>query len=367
MAGFNGLEIHHIHEILKGGGLAYRSDYTSEKQSKEKKYTTKIINRCIELGWSKNFLKEKFHTLNDSMLEQWPTDLFIKDYMNHFIQETETDNSIFNNLKKIGLRIKVAKHLTNLFSPLDNTCYTDKQLINKALLHLLGYDAPLTTETTTHHFYPRRLGKWFSVKDYSPKIMNIPLKCTNEEALSYIENTAISSVLPTADSELYFHSTSWSSCISILQDIIKPVGRTCLDFGQDSGFYMSPSLKDSLEWTIKNNRRYSNEGGIIIFNLPKKFPDELKFKHLKDSEWTSVTKKSRQCKSKYYQKIPEIYKYRLLYGDIVANPKEVEMGGEPEIHNPPKKQLVSKHDIASEFIHERIVGCLFFQKHFIEK
>ena len=362
MAGFNGLEIYHIHEILNGGGLAYRSDYTSEKQSKERKYTNEAINRCIELGWSKKFLKEKFHALNDSMLEQWPTDLFIKHYMNHFIQETETDNSIFSNLKKIGLITKVAKHLTTLFLPLDNTCYTDKQLVSKAIYHLLGEDDPLTKETTTHRFYPRRLGKWFSVKDYNPKIMNIPFKCTNEESLPYIENTAISSILPGTDSELYFHSTSWSSCISILGQITRAFGRPCLDFGQEPGFYLSPTLQDSIDWTIKNSRHNFNEDAIIIFNLPKKFPDELKFKHLKRSEWISVTKKSRHCKKKHAI-IPEIHKCGLLYGDMVANPKVVEIGGEPEAHNPPKKQLVSKRDIADDYIHERIVGCLFFQKH----
>ena len=359
MAGYNGLEIHQIHEILNGGGL----EYTSEQRSKKKEKAKQTIDRFIELGWSKKFLKEKFHALNDSILEQWPIELFIKEYIKHFVKEIDIDDSIFNNLKKIGLKTKVAEHLTTLLNPLKDTCFTDTQLVNKAVENLLGYSEQLAKETAKHYFKPNQINKWFSVKSYEPKIMNIPYRCLTVDIISYIENIAISSVLPDADSELYFHSTSWTSCISILNGIARTKGRTCLDFGQEPGFYMSPTLQDSIDWTIKNSRNNFNEDALIIFNLPKKFPDELKFKKLKGKEWASVTKKSRRCKSKYYENILEIHKCGLLYGNMVANVNEVEKGGDPQTHNPPKKQLVSKRDVSNDFIHQRIIGCLFFQKH----
>jgi hypothetical protein len=357
MAGFNGLEIYQIDDVLNGGGLEYGSTYLSKKQGNS---TQKAIYRFVELGWSRTYLRNKFKHLNDALLEQWPVDLFIEDYMRHIVESLETVDSIYDNLLVIGITKKVAKHLDVIFSPLKHSCYTNKQLVMVAIEHLLGKGEQLCSPTTKHYYSPNVINTWVVVDNKTPKIMNIPYRCSKNIA-DYIETTVLANMYQD-DYTLFFHATNWSSCISIFSGIEPVFGRRCLDFGQSPGFYMSPNIRDSLEWGEKIS--VSNpENGIIIFSLPNKFPKSLKYKHLVGDTWTSVTKRSRQCK-KIDSKIPEIAKCGLLYGNMVANPEDVrENDTLPVPHKVPKQQLVSKRSNADDFIHKHIVGCLFFQKY----
>lgn len=349
---FNGLEIHQIDEILKGGAV--------EPYSK-KTYTITLIEKFIKLGWTKKFIATKFNHLTDKLLEDWTDDIFIIEYINYLLENTDLEPSLLDNLYKIGLSKKVAKNLDLLFGPLTNTCYTHIQLVILAVEHLLGKNDPITDSTTTHYFKPNLTDIWFNINDIKPKIINISQRCTKNIS-EYIQNIIDIQFPKESFSKLYFHTTSWSGCISILDGIERFNSRICLDFGQTPGFYMSPALADSLEWGEKNNKNKFNEIALIIFSLPKIFPESLIYKHLKGEEWISVTQKSRRCNIKD-TKIKEIEKCDLIYGNMVSNPEEVRKGNTPQTHTPPKKQLVSKRDKSDEYIHNRITGCIFFQKY----
>lgn len=365
----NPLKINQIEDFLNGGGLPFRSDYISV----DKHFTKDVIGKFKELGWTENFLRKRFVHLNDKLLDQWTINQFIEEYTNHIIDTPDIDDSIFKNLKKIGLSSQVARHLNHIFSPIKDTCYTNSQLINIAVEYLLGRNKPMIADdgtrrecipTVDHPFDTNSVGKWFFEKNYRQRIMNLP--CSDiKNILKYINRNTISTLqYNKKDSDLYYHSTSWQSCINIMENGIScSKGRTYLDFGQEPGFYMWDTLKDAIMWTKNNSNQNYTEDAIIVFSLPKQLPEDLKYKELKDDEWASVTKKSRS-RVKNDKNIPEIHRCGLVYGDMVANPNEVERGGEPRPTNPPKKQLVSRRDIANDYIFERIVGVLFFKKNY---
>lgn len=352
------LGINHIDDVLNGGGLHYAHKYLSFKDAE---YAKKTKERFIEIGWKKNYINKKFKTLNDALMGEWSSDEFIVEYVKYIVEIIDTTDSISDNLKKLGLTAKVATYLGKIFSPFNDTCYTNEQLVIIAIEYQLGKNNPITPETTTHYFSPEIVEKWFREKNKIPEFINIPYKCSTT-IYTYIDNI-VNNKFSKNNSTLYFHSTYWDSCDSILERINNFRGKTCLDFGQEPGFYISPSIKDSLEWGEKMGSN-NEENVIIIFSLPKQFPKKFNYKELVGEEWITVTKKSRRCKEKD-SFIKEIANNYLLYGDMVANPKNVKKhGAEPKPHRIPKKQLVSKRDEVDDYIHKRIVGCLFFQKYF---
>jgi hypothetical protein len=73
-----------------------------------------------------------------------------------------------------------------------------------------------------------------------------------------------------------------------------------------------------------------------------------------------VTSHSRLCSDANDLRL--IRRIDLLYGDIVQNVSVVRRGATLLSHTPPKKQLGSKSDASDDFIHECLVGCIYFQK-----
>jgi hypothetical protein len=139
---FNGLEIHQIDEILKGGVV--------EPHAK-KTYAKTVIDKFIKLGWTKKFTTTKFRHLNDELLVDRTDDIFILEYMIYLLENIDLKHSLLDNLRQIGLSKKVAKHLDLLFCPLTNTCYTYVQLGTIAVEHLLGKNDPLTLGNTAFY------------------------------------------------------------------------------------------------------------------------------------------------------------------------------------------------------------------------
>ena len=181
------------------------------------------------------------------MTRYWTTDLFIKTYISHIVNgSVQMSGSFYNNLRVIGLTVKVAKHLVHLFEPISGTCYTDKQLVCMAVEHLLGHNLCIGGPITTHVFKPELVNAWFTVDKVKYKLLNIPNVCIPNLASDMCAFISCSS-----DFTLYFHTTSWSSSRKIFKGIKYSYGRPCVDFGVDPGFYMSDSLKDSLDWGQK--------------------------------------------------------------------------------------------------------------------
>ena len=75
-------------------------------------------------------------------------------------------------------------------------------------------------------------------------------------------------------------------------------------------------------------------------------------------EWIQVTSNSRQCKDTKDSKL--IKSIDILFGNMVQNATGVRNGGVPIPHSPPKKQLVSKSDAGDAFIHNCLIGCIYF-------
>ena len=168
----------------------------------------------------------------------------------------------------------------------------------------MGRYTPITSSKTTHPFLPNKINMWLihETKYYNTLIYNVNKRCnpTLESLLIPVLTRA------TKDGhDLYFHATSWGACLSILKRIDSSVGRPCLDFGKEPSFYLSFTLRDSLDWGQKLDKSAtSHETGIIVFSLPKNLPEQLKKKKLVGKEWEEVTALSRRCKeiddSKFY-------------------------------------------------------------------
>jgi hypothetical protein len=78
----------------------------------------------------------------------------------------------------------------------------------------------------------------------------------------------------------FFHATNWKGCLSILEAIRHDGPSRCLDFGLKSGFYISPSFKNTLEWGEKRSGGFSNEVAILVFSIPTNIPKRFKYINL---------------------------------------------------------------------------------------
>jgi len=349
-----------FNELKTGGGMV---------RSRKRTETQEYIQYLTGLGWEPGFLQREFRELNDKLLNTWHFREFSRQYFEHLIEHLGFQSTIRESCIQIGLRPDVAAHLEYILHPLLGTSYTDIQVLYTGIYYLLGRYAPITTLNTTHCIQPQIVNKWFTHSPlpnaYSLMIYNIPQQIPNSQSL--FEAALASLPHATDNSSLFFHTTSWRGALSIFKRINRQMGRPCLDFGLLPGFYMSDTSKDCIDWGTANQRVWHNEVAILVFAIPNNLPSEIKYKELKGSEWTRVTKTSRECKE-HSNEIDTIYGVDLLYGNMVSNPKPVKLGREPPCtHNPPKKQLVAKTDAAETFIHTCLTGCVFFQKHIEQK
>jgi hypothetical protein len=60
----------------------------------------------------------------------------------------------------------------------------------------------------------------------------------------------------------------------------------------------------------------------------------------------------------------ELRRIDFVYGPMVSNGDDVvSKYVNPKTHNPPKYQLASKTDAGCDYLHDNILGILFFQKY----
>lgn len=324
----------------------------------ERTDTQALMDQIVELGWNPTFVAVAFSRLDDTLLLEYPSRLFIEDYFKALIRRPNVQLSIKESLLRIGLRSEVAYAVEPLLEPLQGSSYTDNQILDTAVYYLLEQYSPITEPHTSHLLRPDTVDEWFSHKP-NVSVFNMSQPCSSkavsaiEEALSFIP------VKPTH--KYFFHTTSWKGSLSIMEFLDRSVGRRCLDFGIYPGFYMSETVLDCLVCGAKKNKLWGNETAIMIFSVPNTLPPQISYKELRGHEWSSITRQSRECKER--QELPSIRSTDLLYGDVVGNPIAVEQGVEaPTTHSPPKKQLVSKTDAGDAFIHTCLIGCIYFRK-----
>jgi hypothetical protein len=340
--------------LLVGGGSQLTTRTTHTKQ---------LLDAFISYGWRRKYVQTKFEKLHDKLINAYPVHVFIEEYAKLAVKRLESCDSVLRSLVCIGLRHDIALHLDNVVRRLWNESYTDLQIVETAIFYLLGKYTPLKSPTTKYLIESNKTDIWINYTHPDSKpiaIYNISRRCS----ISYIEqfNAALMTLptLSTSDYTLHFHTTSWKGSLSIMEGVNRLVSRNCLDFGIFPGFYMSPASSESIKWGYANSPVWRNEVAIMIFCIPNSIPPHLNVKELIGNEWVQVTSHSRQCEDKVDLKL--IKSIDLLYGNMVQNTSVVRKGGYPVPHVPVKKQLVSKTDVGDAFVHNCLVGCVYFEK-----
>lgn len=345
--------------LQEGGGISRRRSTTARVDTRH------LLAEFIRYGWRPDYVNTMFRRLHDKLISEYPSHVFIAKYAETAVQRLglESYDTVADVLIQIGLRSDVALHLEYIVEPLRGGSYSDLQIIDIAIEYLLGRYEPISPPNATHLIEPTVINSWINYTHESKTIAiyNIPYACGNAVIPQF--NGALTSIpLPSleGDHTFYFHATSWRASLSIIEDVSRLVGRRCLDFGIYSGFYMSPTARESIGWGYAKRYTWANEIAIMIFCIPKMPPAHLTFKELTGDEWNQVTSHSRLCREA--TDIRSIRHIDLLYGDMVQNASAVKRGARPVTHTPPKKQLVSKSDVADAFVHKCLVGCIYFQK-----
>jgi hypothetical protein len=340
----------------------------TELQSRECSLKARIRKQMIDYGWCPIFLNYFLKRFDDTMMNGYNIYSFIeqlaKEYVKRRIDFRDESLTLFDIYTTIGLLPSKATEISKVCKKLweDDAPYTKEQVVEIGIEYLIGKYTPMTSPTTKYLFSPDAINRWFDVtiREQTYSCINIPKRCkdTYNLKLSYPLHSHNSET-----NDLHFHTTSWQSSIRIMNDLNHALGRPCLDFGTNPGFYMSQNIKTALEWGQNNDKVYGQEVAILVFSLPKQFPRaKVTFKNLEGNLWKNVTKQSRLCTNRYLE-LSEISSYDLLFGNMVANPKQIiEKGAEPLTHNPPKTQLVSKHKKGDIFLQDHLIGCIYFRK-----
>jgi len=349
----------YIVEYLQKGGTTPRVKISKSRIQPISRLKEQLFKDFEVLGWNRSFLERTFYHLKDTIIADWSNRLFIEEWAKHVIQEHDT---LQQSLEKIGVRHKVAQYLDKICSRLINSSYSNKQLLDIAIEHLVGRYTPLGSPTATHYRHRTILRKWFYDDELKINILNVPAKCSLQ--LTH-QITSLLHKIPNhnpTESNLHFHTTSWKDCLNILIEIDNKIGRRCLDFGTKPGFYCSQTIQDSLEFGSKKRDIFHNEVAILIFSLPKIFPNTINVKNLEGTEWESIVRMSRLCLEPNIE-LPPLRGYDIIFGNMAYNVSDIKEGRTPKPHTPPKTQLCSKKEKGDLFLQEHIIGILFFQKY----
>ena len=347
-------------ELKKGGGISTKKiTYGPKSQS--------LIQTFKTLGWKQSVLQKRFKNLTDEMLhdENELNEEHLRVFANLWYDEIGFDTTIAKTLINMGLTATVAKKADVAISPLIGTCYTESQIIQIAIQYLLGYYNPITPPNATHFYKADIVNEWivyYTGKNVQIPIINLHKSCNLNILPTLHKNIHHNFSRP--GHKLYFHTTSWAYCISILDGIDHSAGHKCLDFGVSPSFYVSEKMRHAIEWGNTKRANFLNELGTIIFSIPDTIPSNIYYKELKGQEWNTVTIKSRKCIKipESAHDIPELNIYDIVYGNMLMNSYEVKKGDITIPHNPPKKQLASKSSTGDIFLQGCIVGCIVFNK-----
>jgi hypothetical protein len=351
-----------VHQTLMIGGGRTVTRYGSKSHS--------LLQTFQKTGWKQSVLQKQFKSLTDKMLQnndEQDTER-VRVFADIWFEELGFDTSIAKTLLNMGLTTRAANSADQAISPLLYTCYSHKQNIQIAIQYLLGYYKQLTPQNGTYFYKPELRDQWIpytTINGDTIPVMNYSKSCTitqKDELESLLHST-----FSKANHMLFYHTSSWSSCKSIMREINHLSGMPCLDFGVLPSFYMTNVLQHALEWGSVRSANFSNEVGTVIFSIPTILPSKLRYKHLQGEEWKSVMIQSRICNTidiPEDQNIPQVQGYDFIFGDILKNSISIKKGKTtlPIPHDPPKKQLASKTNRGDIFLQNCIVGCIFFNK-----
>jgi hypothetical protein len=359
-----------VEQILEQ--IQYGCGYSASRPTRSRTNVIKMMNHLIEMGWRTEYVTHTFGSRNDTTILGWPNEsIFIEQFFKGVIQRQGYVRSLRTSFLRLGLREDVAARLESILSPLLGSSYTHTQILDVGIEYLLEEYNPTCDTTTTHDIETLSISTWIpythrythnSTLSKPIMIYKIPYPCQSSRVDRDFRRALLSFPYLRPHYTFYFHATSWENTLNILYSINRFRGRHCLDFGIFPGFYLSCEIDDCIRWCVRNRKRWRYKTAVLLFYLPDTLPSHLAFKHLTDTEWTNVTKESRECLQKQYE-IRTIKEYDLIYGDMVSNPEEVKENGKlPVPHAPPKAQLVGRTDRSDRFLHKCLVGCVYFQK-----
>jgi hypothetical protein len=335
-----------FHNAQKGSG------YTRSKETTRAKT---VLDSLAEKGWSKGYLKTALHNLDDNLLAGWPEELFQEYYMK---ETAQLHSTLEESLLKMGVKPGKVGEAVYVLKPLQNTCYTQKQLLDVALEYLLGFYKPIAPPDASHFLQPTVLSEWMPY--HKKAIMNVSYSCRHT-AIKRFEQQ-IESTFPKLGGKVFFHTTNWGGATNIMHMIDVTKSRMCLDFNYKPSFYASESVADAIEWGVKNSRKWQDEIAIIAFYLPQDFHKDFEFKDLTEDaeEWKWVVTSFRNCaKSHDVKEYDELHDF--IYGPMLANPEYYNIEG-PLLHRLPLMQLVAKTREATRYLYKCMKGAFVFRK-----
>jgi hypothetical protein len=121
-----------------------------------------------------------------------------------------------------------------------------------------------------------------------------------------------------------------------------------------------------MEWGYKHRIGWKDEIGILVFAIPNKLPNAIKWHDLEGDEWSKVTTLSRKCNvNDGLKHLHYLNKYDFLSGNMVANINELRKSPDTFIAKPhpkPRMQIASKSHNADAFLEKHLVACYYFSK-----
>lgn len=335
----------------RGGGI------TTSKST-----TRKVLGIFNKAGWNQSFLSTHFANLNDEMLGGWGSEkqlveAYAKYHFRKIAEETNSEN-IAEILKAGGLNARVANHVDVVCAPLFGSSYEFTHILDSAVEYLLGQYKPLTSKNIPYFIKPTRQNEWIPYK--GKQVWSLPF--TVQAPFFTIQNY-IRDNIPNTNT-MFYHTTNWRSLKPLFECVNHDFGRACLDFGYKSGFYMSQTLEDCVDWGKKRSLQWSNEVAILLFELPQisELVPRFTLKNLAGPEWNHIVRASRMCEKTDMRTRYLDNSYDFVYGPMMANVTTYQTMG-PLTHTPPKMQLTSKSLKADEFLTEHLLGALVFRKY----
>lgn len=333
-----------IEKAQKGSGYT-RSQNTARAKT--------VLDALSQKGWSKAYLSRALHQLDDELLTGWPEELFQEHYMKGTAQLLPTLEA---SLLRLGVKPRKVRETVAAVTPLENTCYTRKQLLDVAVEYVLGWYTPIAPPNAAHFLQPHVTNVW--IPHDRKELLNATYSC-RYTAIPRFE-AQVRATFPYGSGKVYYHTTNWGGAVSLLQTINVNKSRNCLDFGYKPCFYVSESAADAIDWGVKNARRWSDEVAILVFHLPRNFQKDFDYQDLTSEEWKAVVTTFRDC-----GEIPEMVDYDnvhdFIHGPMLANPQTYPTEG-PRQHRPPVQQLAAKTRAATRFLYNCMKGAVIFRK-----
>lgn len=324
-------------------------DFKPKIVKKKKSTYSKLFTVCKDIGFRHSLLIKNKKVINDALFANNYSNVdAIKALWRHWMPQQDYSNAK-ELLQSVGFKQGVINTLLPVVEPIWNE-YAPSLIVDIAIEFLFDkfaeyapnikhgflFDAPHVVVLRNIHKSVGHLN-FAQVED---------LEANERLVYSHFKKP---------DNELYFHATNWTGAISICKEgVVHDAGRSCLDFGMKSGFYIAPAFGDSLEWAFRKSKLFKNERAILVFSISKVFPSDLNVKRFEkpNREWTRLTKESRACFLKYN----ELDTFDFVYGPMVADIYK----GIP--YNPVKYQLASKSIKSDDFLNNALVGILWLKK-----